>query len=874
MRLKTLLSWLPTLLALAAWSGDADLSISVSVNPDPIEIGETATYTLTITNNGPDSANNVAVSNLLEKGSVFISASNGGSYDSGSHTVTWQITQLLADEMIELTMDFTANLDPTDAEIQVIFNGGIFGTLDESIFQLTVRADLVELLHTNVASAIPHGITFGPTGEFFITNPADTAVTTGMGAPIRDGEIIKVDIGAPVVVSSGEFLVNPRSVIAGSETVLYVADPVGLRDDGAGGVLADQTGRIITVNPTSGVQAILSEGNHLGTPVDVSMALNDDLLVADATGKVIAISSHSGTQTLLQSGGLLADPRAIASAIDGDIFVADGVNGILSLDPDTFVPSVLVPLGSGGVGVLDPFDLLPAWNDQLFVSDSGPGNLGSIHDIDSGSGSITQTWLSAAVTGFSEPKGLDLAQLYLNEASVTSDDNDPDTANNLFPFAAGITINVDEPDVHIMVTEGISVSDSESVSPALQINVTEGVTATDLVSVDPALQINVTEGVTTTDTVSVDPALHISVTETVTTTDQDSVAPALQINVTETVTTSDVTLQSAATGPPGISDLVFYNDPLFLGEEPTKGSITQLHVVFSELMADPPGNTQTEDVTNPIHYLLVAAGADGTFETEDCSGGVAASDVLVPIDGVTFIESFQSAVLSVGTGLALPQGKYQLMVCGDTGLVDLEGLALDGDGNEEPGGDFAANFSVAVTNLIPNPNLDTNLSGWIMTPSDPPAAVIEGLDGYLSPGSGSAAMMDDGQGVGGSMAQCLAVTEQQWYRFGGRVLQQRETGDPVDLIARVAFFDSSNCQGDPLATQEVPLRLSSLGEEWVDFEITLQAPESATEASITFGYPDNTTGTGQLYWDALFLSQDPDLIFADGFESGDLSRWQ
>jgi uncharacterized repeat protein (TIGR01451 family)/CSLREA domain-containing protein len=64
----------------------ADLSISKTDSEDPITEGNNLTYTITATNNGPDTASNVVVSDPLPAGVTFVSASAGCSESAGTVT--------------------------------------------------------------------------------------------------------------------------------------------------------------------------------------------------------------------------------------------------------------------------------------------------------------------------------------------------------------------------------------------------------------------------------------------------------------------------------------------------------------------------------------------------------------------------------------------------------------------------------------------------------------------------------------------------------------------------------------------------------------------------------------------------------------------
>ncbi len=63
----------------------AELALSKSVDDPTPNVGDTITYTVTLTNNGPDGASNVVVTDLLPAGVTFVSSNaTQGSYDSAS----------------------------------------------------------------------------------------------------------------------------------------------------------------------------------------------------------------------------------------------------------------------------------------------------------------------------------------------------------------------------------------------------------------------------------------------------------------------------------------------------------------------------------------------------------------------------------------------------------------------------------------------------------------------------------------------------------------------------------------------------------------------------------------------------------------------
>ena len=134
------------------------------------------------------------------------------------------------------------------------------------------------------------------------------------------------------------------------------------------------------------------------------------------------------------------------------------------------------------------------------------------------------------------------------------------------------------------------------------------------------------------------------------------------------------------------------------------GNIDKISVTFNKDVSNPAGSGGADDVTNPANYLLFQSGADGVYDTVDCATvpGVHANDVAIPVGLVTYSNAGGSgpfiATLSVNNGIILPTGEYRLLVCGTTSIVDLNGVALAGDGVTS-GTDMVRTFSIAESTL-------------------------------------------------------------------------------------------------------------------------------------------------------------------------------
>jgi len=110
------------------------------------------------------------------------------------------------------------------------------------------------------------------------------------------------------------------------------------------------------------------------------------------------------------------------------------------------------------------------------------------------------------------------------------------------------------------------------------------------------------------------------------------------------------------------------------GEELNTG-INQLSVQFNQQMKSDGSAGAASSVNN---YLLVEDGADNTFQTSSCAGGVAGDDTVVSIDNVAYNDIKYFSQLSINGGVGLSQGRYRLFVCGTTSIQNLIGTKLNG----------------------------------------------------------------------------------------------------------------------------------------------------------------------------------------------------
>ncbi|MCC6183179.1 MAG: DUF11 domain-containing protein [Microthrixaceae bacterium] len=92
---------------------DADVDLAVTKTDGVTEVvpGDALTYTVSVTNSGSRGAAGVTVVDTLDANHTFVSASNGGTYDPGTRTVTWTLGVVEVGDVVTRTVDVTVS-DP------------------------------------------------------------------------------------------------------------------------------------------------------------------------------------------------------------------------------------------------------------------------------------------------------------------------------------------------------------------------------------------------------------------------------------------------------------------------------------------------------------------------------------------------------------------------------------------------------------------------------------------------------------------------------------------------------------------------------------------------------------------------------------------
>jgi uncharacterized repeat protein (TIGR01451 family) len=125
-------------------AAQADLEISKDDSPDPVTVGDNLTYTITVTNNGPDAAANVVVTDTLPSGVTFVSASPGCVHAAG--VVTCNLGTIAVGDSVTITIVVTVTAP---------------GTISNTA---TVTSDTLDPNTANNSDAEPTEVQSGPIG--------------------------------------------------------------------------------------------------------------------------------------------------------------------------------------------------------------------------------------------------------------------------------------------------------------------------------------------------------------------------------------------------------------------------------------------------------------------------------------------------------------------------------------------------------------------------------------------------------------------------------------------------------------------------------------------------------------------------------------
>ena len=95
-----------------AATASADLEVAKTASADPAYVGESLIYTIVVTNHGPDPAQAVTVTDVLEPEVGFVSTDHGGTEDAG--VVTWDLGTVGSGDIVSIALEVEVLADRGD----------------------------------------------------------------------------------------------------------------------------------------------------------------------------------------------------------------------------------------------------------------------------------------------------------------------------------------------------------------------------------------------------------------------------------------------------------------------------------------------------------------------------------------------------------------------------------------------------------------------------------------------------------------------------------------------------------------------------------------------------------------------------------------
>ena len=124
---------------------------------------------------------------------------------------------------------------------------------------------------------------------------------------------------------------------------------------------------------------------------------------------------------------------------------------------------------------------------------------------------------------------------------------------------------------------------------------------------------------------------------------------------------------------------------------------TRINLIFNELLRDPAGNNQLNDVTNPQSYRLLKLGTGAQAAPASCLVPPNPGDTTIAIDAVTALDQARRANLDINGGTPLADGTYRFFLCAANGPRDFGGNTIDGNRDGADGDDYVLDFLVDTT---------------------------------------------------------------------------------------------------------------------------------------------------------------------------------
>jgi len=328
----------------------------------------------------------------------------------------------------------------SDDDAGAFGDGAILG-VNPDTGEITVISDFC------ISDSSPGENFFDSDNEGLAFDPTDGSIVVAN----RDN-VFRVDpnTGGTELISEGQFFTADCGDFDDNGDVEQVAvmdngDIIAVADDFECDI---EFGRVIKIDPDTGLQTLITEGDPLLDPEDVAIDAEGDLIVANgdgpdgSVGGIYRVTLDGVVSVINTSYCETCNPESVDIGEDGTIYVADedapnntqdGDGAVLSIDPDTNVVTI--------ISAINGFDRLTGIvKGSLYVADRDVGcdSDGAIFEINisTGAATIISDNCISTLALFDDPAGLDL----FGEA-------EPEAGGPIF-------LTCDDPDFHAVDNQG------------------------------------------------------------------------------------------------------------------------------------------------------------------------------------------------------------------------------------------------------------------------------------------------------------------------------------------------------------------------------------------------------------------------------------
>jgi uncharacterized repeat protein (TIGR01451 family)/gliding motility-associated-like protein len=347
-----------------------------------VQAGGEILYTISVFNGGPDAATNVTVTDALPVGTSFVSATNGGTFQSG--TVTWLFPSIGPGQTEVLTVRVLVNLGVVEGT--KLINKADASSADDPASpktsnnaEVTVLQGIMPILNITKSANVPtvrlgdriiYTISVTNSGNAFATGvnvrdvlPAGTAfVSTDRGGVHSNGTVNwSIGLLSPgqTLVITLEVLVNGNfvgnEVITNTARVTSPSDPSTPKDSNPANVIVEEVKPEISITKKANAPTVFAgefisytiEVSNIGTGPATNVTVTDQL----PTGTFFISASNSVTH----NAGLVTwtlgtinpgNTVSINLVVQVGLTVPNGtiiINGVRAQSPDIAAPVLNQP---------------------------------------------------------------------------------------------------------------------------------------------------------------------------------------------------------------------------------------------------------------------------------------------------------------------------------------------------------------------------------------------------------------------------------------------------------------------------------------------------------------------------------------------------